>query len=140
MGQAEQLGRLDLPKGKIKVDEFFGESEVYFEDVFARLPLARATPESMDLELEVNFQGCAEGGLCYPPTTRVVSTTLPEATAITDLASLPQREEPVSEQGKLAQIITTASMWKVIAVFFGAGLALALCKQTKLATKALKLF
>jgi thiol:disulfide interchange protein DsbD len=120
-----QLGRLDLPQGKIKVDEFFGESEVYFEDVFATLPLARATPEAMELELEVNFQGCAEGGLCYPPTTRVVSTALPEATAITDLDSLPARNEPVTEQAKLAQVITGSSIWVTIGVFFVAGLGLA---------------
>ena len=120
-----QLGKLDLPKGKSKYDEFFGESEVYFEDVFATLPLARATPEAMDLELEVSFQGCAEGGLCYPPTTRVVSTTLPEATSITDLASLPARNEPVTEQGKLAQVITGSSIWVTIGVFFLAGLGLA---------------
>ncbi len=113
-----QLGKLDLPKGEIKIDEFFGESEVYFEDVFATLPLARATPEAMDLELEVSFQGCAEGGLCYPPTTRLVSTTLPEATSITDLASLPARNEPVTEQGRLAQVITGSSIWVTIGVFF----------------------
>ncbi len=121
-----QLGRLDLPEGKLKYDEFFGESEVYFDDVFATLPLARATPEAMNLELEVNFQGCAEGGLCYPPTTRVVSAMLPEATAITDLASLPARNEPVTEQGRLAQVITTSSIWVTIGVFFVAGLGLAL--------------
>jgi thiol:disulfide interchange protein DsbD len=121
-----QLGRLDLPKGKIKVDEFFGESEVYFDDVFAALPLARGTRDAMELELEVNFQGCAEGGLCYPPTTRVVSTTLPEATAVTDLASLPSRNEPVTEQAKLAQVITGSSIWVTIGVFFVAGLGLAL--------------
>jgi len=120
-----QLGKLDLPKGKSKFDEFFGESEVYFDDVFATLPLARATPEAMDLELEINFQGCAEGGLCYPPTTRVVTTRLPEATAVTDLASLPARNEPVSEQGKLAQVITGSSIWVTIGVFFVAGLGLA---------------
>jgi thiol:disulfide interchange protein DsbD len=121
-----QLGRLELPQGKIKFDEFFGESEVYFDDVFATLPLARATPESMELELEVNFQGCAEGGLCYPPTTRVVSTTLPEATTVTDLAALPDRNAPVSEQAKLAQVITQSSIWVTIGVFFLAGLGLAL--------------
>ena len=120
-----QLGKLDLPKGKVKYDEFFGESEVYLEDVFARLPLARATPDEMELELEVNFQGCAEGGLCYPPTTRVVTTSLPEATTVTDLASLPERSAPVSEQGKLAQVITGSSIWVTIGVFFVAGLGLA---------------
>ncbi len=121
-----QLGKLDLPDGKLKYDEFFGESEVYFDDVFATLPLARATPESMELELEVNFQGCAEGGLCYPPTTRTVSTTLPEATTVTDLAALPDRNAPISEQAKLAQVITQSSIWVTIGVFFVAGLALAL--------------
>jgi len=120
-----QLGKLALPTGKSKFDEFFGESEVYAEDVFATLPLARATPEAMTLELEVNFQGCAEGGLCYPPTTRVVTTQLPKATAVTDLASLPSRNEPVSEQGKLAQVITGSSIWVTIGVFFVAGLGLA---------------
>jgi len=120
-----QLGKLDLPKGKLKFDEFFGESEVYVDDVFATLPLARATPAAMDLELEVNFQGCAEGGLCYPPTTRVVSTSLPEATAITDLASLPARSEPISEQGKLARVIVDGNFWAVIGTFFGLGLLLA---------------
>ena len=120
-----QLGKLGLPKGKIKFDEFFGESEVYVEDVFASLPLARATPQAMKLELEVNFQGCAEGGLCYPPTTRVVSTSLPAATAITDLAALPDRNAPVSEQGKLAKVIVEGNLWGVIATFFGLGLLLA---------------
>lgn len=120
-----QLGQLDLPKGKLKFDEFFGESEVYVEDVFARLPLARATPEAMELELEVTYQGCAEGGLCYPPTTRVISTSLPEASAVTDLSSLPRRDEPISEQGKLAQLIIDGSFWAVIATFFGLGLLLA---------------
>jgi len=120
-----QLGKLDLPKGKSKFDEFFGESEVYFDDVFATLPLARATPEAMELKLEVNFQGCAEGGLCYPPTTRVVTTSLPAATTVTDLASLPSRNEPVTEQAKLAQVITGSSIWVTIGVFFLAGLGLA---------------
>ena len=120
-----QLGKLDLPKGKLKYDEFFGESEVYFDDVFATLPLARATPEAMDLELEVNFQGCAEGGLCYPPTTRVVTTSLPAATAISDLSELPQRDQPISEQGKLAKTIVEGNIWAVIGTFFGLGLLLA---------------
>lgn len=125
LSDSVQLGKLDLPEGKIKFDEFFGESEVYYGDVFATLPLARATPESMDLELEIGFQGCAEAGLCYPPTTRVVTVTLPEATAVTDLAALPDRTAPVTEQAKLAQVITQSSIWVTIGVFFLAGLGLA---------------
>jgi thiol:disulfide interchange protein DsbD len=112
-----QLGKLQLPKGKLKFDEFFGESEVYVEDVFARLPLARATPAAVDLELELSYQGCAEGGLCYPPTTRILNLALPEVAAMAEI--------PVTEQGKLAQIITGSSIWITIGVFFAAGLGLA---------------
>ena len=52
-------------------DEFFGEQEVYYDEVFGRLSIARATPEAMDLELELNYQGCADAGLCYLPQTKV---------------------------------------------------------------------
>lgn len=120
-----QLGILALPEGELKFDEFFGESEVYFEDVFARLPLARATPEAMDLELEINYQGCSLDGLCYPPTTRVLTVALTEASTITDLALLPSPNAPVSEQARLARLINDAHIWLVIATFFGAGLLLA---------------
>ncbi|HSG58007.1 MAG TPA: protein-disulfide reductase DsbD [Woeseiaceae bacterium] len=117
-----QLGTLELPEGKLKYDEFFGESEVYFDDVFAPLTIARATPEAMELKLELGYQGCAEAGLCYPPTKRTLSVTLPEASAISDLASLPR---PVSDQDRKANIITSASIWTVVVSFFGFGLLLA---------------
>ncbi len=119
-----QLGRLQLPDGKLKYDEFFGEQEVFLDDVLATLPLARATPDAMDLEVDVEFQGCAEGGLCYPPTVRTIAVELPEATAVSELAATP--DEPVSEQGRLAKLIVEADLWAVIATFFGLGLLLAL--------------
>ena len=120
-----QLGRLDLPDGEMKFDEFFGESEVYHKDVFARLPLARATPAAMDLELEVSYQGCADDGLCYPPTTRVLNVTLPIAGAVSEFSAMAATEAPVSEQGRLAKIIINSNIWIVIATFFGLGLLLA---------------
>lgn len=120
---AVQLGRLELPPGKLKFDEFFGESEVYLEDAFARLPLARATPDAMDLELMLDYQGCAEAGLCYPPTTRTLTVRLPEAATVGTLAAT---DPPLSEQGRLAKLITGSSLWAVIVTFFGIGLLLAL--------------
>ena len=119
-----QLGKLDLPKGKPKVDEFFGEQEVYYEEVFAKLPLARATPDSMDLDIAVEFQGCAEAGLCYPPTTRTLQVSLPDGTAV-DVLPARVSDEPVTEQARLAQVIQTSSMWVAAGVFFLAGLGLA---------------
>jgi thiol:disulfide interchange protein DsbD len=120
-----KTGRLDLPKGKMKVDEYFGEMEVYLEDFLAPLAIARATPEAMDLELELKYQGCAEGGLCYMPQTRVLTVSLPQASAVSDLSALPANNAPVSEQARLAGIITGSSIWVAAGLFFLAGLGLA---------------
>jgi thiol:disulfide interchange protein DsbD len=115
-------GRLELPEGKMKVDESFGEMEVYLESILAPLAIARATPDAMDLQLEVNYQGCAEGGLCYMPQTRVITVSLPQAVRVSDL---PADDVPVSEQARLAQIITGSSIWVAAGLFFLAGLGLA---------------
>jgi len=118
-------GRLELPKGKMKVDEYFGEMEVYLDSILAPLAIARATPGAMELQLEVNYQGCAEGGLCYMPQTRVITVELPEASSVSDLSSLSSPDVPQSEQARLARIITGSSIWVVIGLFFLAGLGLA---------------
>ena len=133
VGDNARAGNLELPQGKVHSDEFFGEQEVYYDEVFGRLSIARATPDAMELELEVNYQGCADGGLCYLPQTKIMTVSLPEATAITDLSSLPDRgtgaaasrAAPVSEQARLAKIIAESSIWVAAGVFFLAGLGLA---------------
>ena len=113
-----KAGQLDLPRGKIKTDEWLGEQEVYFNEVFGRVAIARATPEAMDLEIELGYQGCKVDGICYLPITKVLTVSLPEASTTTDLI-------PVSEQARLAQIITGSSIWVAAALFFIAGLGLA---------------
>jgi thiol:disulfide interchange protein DsbD len=120
-----QLGSLDLPQGEMKSDEYFGDMEVYHNDVVARVPVARATPESMELAVDVTFQGCADGGICYPPVTRNLTVTLPAATALTALTAANDGGAPVSEQARLAALIAGSGMWAVVATFFGAGLLLA---------------
>ena len=125
-----QAGRLELPQGKMKTDQYFGEQEVFYGDVFGELAIARATPEAMTLDLEIGYQGCAEDGICYPPVTKLLSVDLPEATAVTALsaaapASAAGGAPVVSEQARLAQLITGSGMMLVIATFFGAGLLLA---------------
>ena len=56
-----QAGQLETcPKGKLKNDEFFGESEVVYlrRSFLSRLAIAtRSTPEAMELELEFGLPG-----------------------------------------------------------------------------------
>ena len=121
-----QLGRPSLPPGEMKSDEYFGDVAVYHEDVLTSLTVARATPEAMELAVDVSYQGCADGGICYPPVTRTLSVLLPAATAVTALEAVSAATAPVSEQARLAALISGASLWAVIGTFFGAGLLLAL--------------
>ena len=123
LSEDAQAGYWDLPDGKIKNDEYFGEMEVYLDSFLARLAIARATPQAMDLEIELGYQGCADGGLCYMPQTRILRVSLPAATSVGALA--PPPDAPVSEQARLANIITGSSIWVAAGLFFLAGLGLA---------------
>jgi len=129
LSETAQAGRWDLPQGKLKNDEYFGEMEVYIDSFLAPLAIARATPDAMELELEFSYQGCAEGGLCYMPQTRVLKVSLPEATTVGALSASPdapvEPEAPQSEQARLANIITGSSIWVAAGLFFLAGLGLA---------------
>ena len=62
-----------LPAGVKHEDEFFGEVTVYFGQARAVLRLPDNSAEQFTLA--VGFQGCAEAGLCYPPTQHNVDIT-----------------------------------------------------------------
>jgi len=53
-----------IPAGTRKKDDYFGEVEVYHQQAVITLP---GVPSTRPLWLKVSAQGCAEGGLCYPP-------------------------------------------------------------------------
>ena len=76
-GAGAQVGAATIPPGKAKVDEYFGEVEVYYGQARASAPV-RAGGESA--EVGIGYQGCAEAGLCYPPQTRWVAVTPAEGT------------------------------------------------------------
>jgi thiol:disulfide interchange protein DsbD len=128
-----RAGSLELPKGKMKTDEFFGEQEVYYDEVVGRLSLARGSVDALDLDVELTYQGCADAGLCYLPQTTRLSVALPAADTVTDLAGMPADRAgaasdalPVSEQGRLEQVIASGDFWLIVATFFGMGLLLSL--------------
>ncbi len=76
-----RLGKPDLPKGKIKQDEFFGELEVYRHEVMAKIPLIREKDGITEFVLVARSQGCADIGVCYPPHVQKITLTLPAAAA-----------------------------------------------------------
>jgi thiol:disulfide interchange protein DsbD len=74
-----RLGTVELPPGQIKSDAYLGRQRVYQEELVARLPVERTGHAALELKLRIGYQGCAEAGLCYPPTTRLLTVELPPA-------------------------------------------------------------
>lgn len=55
-----------MPSSRQHSDEFFGDVEVFYQQVTATLTLPKDL-QTGRVSLDVEFQGCAEAGLCYPP-------------------------------------------------------------------------
>jgi len=73
------LGEPEIPPGKVKQDEFFGEVEIHRGRIAIHIPVARAADATREVTLSVTSQGCADLGVCYPPQRRTVRVTLPQA-------------------------------------------------------------
>ena len=114
------LGEIEMPAGKKKTDEFFGDVEVYYHTLSATLPVTRPEGAS-SLEISVSYQGCADAGLCYPPVTKTVAIELPPPGTPSKSESPPM----VSEQDRLSNLIAGGSLLAIMASFFGFGLLLA---------------
>ena len=70
------LGAPELPAGRTKHDQFFGDVETYRGTVVVRIPLSGAE-HGKDVELVADSQGCADVGVCYPPTRQKISLAVP---------------------------------------------------------------
>jgi Thiol:disulfide interchange protein len=60
-------------ESKEKEDPYFGKVQVFYEDVRARLTASRESSEPVTVT--VDWQGCAEAGLCYTPQTETIQFT-----------------------------------------------------------------
>ena len=120
-----KIGAIELPKGEIKTDEWFGETEVYFKEVFGRIAIGRVDPNETNLTFLVNYQGCIEDELCLPPQQKEIDVIFPPG-EITSNTNVISTEIKISEQSRLASLVSQANIITVILTFFVAGLLLSL--------------
>jgi thiol:disulfide interchange protein DsbD len=105
---------------KIKEDEFFGKSEVFYQQANVEYTIVNSTAGD---EISIRYQGCAEAGLCYPPTTKVIQLT--NVSSETGLTSALE-PAPVSEQFELANMLNSdGSMAITLLLFLALGIGLA---------------
>jgi thiol:disulfide interchange protein len=98
VGGGFAAGALQMPAGDKHQDEFFGAVETYRGRLVASLP---GTAGAASAQFKVTFQGCADIGVCYPPTTRVVTV------AFTGAASAPTAETSSARIDPLASLTGT---------------------------------
>ncbi len=128
--QLAQLGAAQLPPGKEKFDEHFGQVRVFYQKAQALIPISRANAQAGDFAITTQFQGCAEDGICYPPMTRDTLVWMPAATASDAPSALAATAAAAaapaqSEQDRLASVINDGNLALVLGIFFGSGLLLA---------------
>lgn len=126
--QPIQILHFELPEGKNKIDEIFGPTDVFFDDIDIQLPLNRS-PQQQNISLTVHYQGCSETfNICYPPTKKIIELVLPASnTSLVDKANTQvlSSTPPLSEQDRLAQSLANDNLFTILISFFGLGLLLA---------------
>ncbi len=129
LDDAIKFSEPSFPKGEIKQDPNFGAMEVFHHSFRAGIPLIAARPQDK-ISLVVEYQGCSEQGLCYPPIEKTFVLNLPASlaqAAVPGLSSLkaPEALAVPTENSKIKQLFKSGSFWLVVTFFFGAGFLLA---------------
>lgn len=120
--------RFSLP-GTPKDDPYFGQVEVFYEDVTLEVPINSGGTQ--EVNVQVSYQGCAEAGLCYPPQTKsalyIADAVSPSTPADQPSSTSIQGKTPVdtSSAQSLAGYIGEAALWQTLGLFFLLGLGLA---------------
>jgi thioredoxin:protein disulfide reductase len=100
-----QLGNPSIPGGETRHDEYFGEQVVFHGEMVADVGVSAAAGVT-EVPIEVTYQGCADAGLCYPPTRKTLVVTLAAAGADATTADATATPQPMrSEQDLLADKI-----------------------------------
>lgn len=123
-GIAVSFSHPSYPASMTIEDEFFGVTEVYFHQLTLRIPL---TDVSEDAVFKIQYMGCAEAGLCYPPVTKEVPLQQLTATQVSDSnnQTTATASSPVSSQTSLAEKLSDGASIATLAGFFLLGLGLA---------------
>jgi thiol:disulfide interchange protein DsbD len=126
-----KITSVSLPKGEIKHDPNFGDTEVFHQSFQGLVTLTRSGNAATRIALDAVYQGCSEEGLCYPPITKILYVSLPEVTTgqlpppvLSE--ALPPSSGTVSEDSQIAKLFSGGNFWLIISFFFGAGLLLSL--------------
>ena len=131
------IGEPHYPKGVIIEDEYFGESEVFYDEVTITVPITQATNDGI---VKIRYQGCAAAGLCYAPNIKTVYLNALASNAnasvlsnsadpmSTDEQSLSQTNPSSSQASQYSladKLINKENLALTLVLFFALGIGLA---------------
>ncbi|TWX66788.1 protein-disulfide reductase DsbD [Colwellia demingiae] len=132
-GENTKFTAVLLPDGIDHEDEFFGVQKIFTDKLAFTINLENV---SNDASIKITYQGCAEKGLCYPPTSKVIKLSKFIADdRIAAASSLGNPNKDVdrqtsqavvkkSEQHQLSDMLKQDSLLLTLVAFFVGGLLL----------------
>ena len=140
--EAATITNVSYSESKMQADAFFGDVPVFRHQASATLTTTDA--KAGLATLDINYQGCADIGICFPPKVTSLPVKLISATnsmvssavassavagAVTVAAAATASETqtnraPQSEQDRIRGKLSTSSLWINAASFFVLGLLL----------------
>ncbi len=122
-----QLGAYSIPRGTPKLDEAFGQVEIFHKELGFDLPVVRSNLSAQTVVLQAKYQGCADRGVCYPPMSAKISLDLPATTMkVPPVVASASPAAVLSEQDQIVQSLQHDSFWVTLLSFFGFGLLLSI--------------
>ncbi|QUN05445.1 protein-disulfide reductase DsbD [Shewanella yunxiaonensis] len=133
-----ELGDVAKPSGESHHDDYFGDQAVYRSYVEIPVAIKKAGDAAT---LKVTYMGCAEGKLCFPPTTSTLvlkavaendgklaaSASAPNESAASVATQIQTARQPLTEQDSLLnKLIHSDSKLLTLFTFFVLGIGLAL--------------
>jgi len=107
------IANINFPEAKLKHDEFFGQVRVYEKPIEILVTLSEIQSDA--LTLNIGYQGCWSGGVCYPPQNDLIRISLSGAETVQSQPS----ESINTEELKARELFQQGGL----ALFFGALLA-----------------
>ncbi len=116
------LTPISFPTGKEKHDEIFGDTIVYYHSLDIQQSLTPPLKQATTLQLKVEFQGCADIGVCYPPMSKTIDLTLEPLKSSS--ISKTNTTNDLSEQDEIARSLSTNTLFLTCLTFLGFGILL----------------
>jgi thiol:disulfide interchange protein len=125
------------PEGMTHQDAKYGKVTVYFGELDLPVVVDGDLKARHSLSLDVTFQGCQDGGLCYPPMHQTLNVDLSSANPVTNTAAVAPEMPPAGITGAALQI----SLLSALLLALGGGLVLNLmpCVLPVLSIKAVSI-